>query len=76
MTLETWCAIITSDRKQGIYDFPQKKWATSLKMYLVGLLLSNEKILSKMGNKMNEGMLMPYEKMFKKMDAEAERNKK
>ena len=55
-------------KKQGIYDFPQKKWVTSLKMYLVGLLLSNEKILSKMGNKMNDGMLMPYEKMFKKMD--------
>ena len=63
-------------KKQGIYDFPQKKWATSLKMYLVGLLLSNEKILSKMGNKMNEGMLMPYEKMFKKMDAEALKNGK
>ena len=40
-----------------------------MKMYLVGMLLSNEKILAKMGNKMNEGMLMPYEKMFKKMDA-------
>ena len=57
-------------KKQGIYDFPQKKKLTSLKMYLVGLLLSNEKILAKMGNKMNEGMLMPYEKMFKKMDRE------
>jgi hypothetical protein len=45
-------------------------------MYLVGLLLSNEKILKKMGNKMNEGMLMPYEKMFKKIDAEAEKNEK
>ena len=55
-------------KKQGIYDFPQKKWLTSMKMYLVGLLLSNEKILAKMGNKMNEGMLMPYEKMFKRMD--------
>ena len=55
-------------KKQGIYDFPQKKKLTSLKMYLVGFLLSNEKILSKMGNKMNEGMLMPYEKMFKKME--------
>ena len=38
-------------------------------MYAVGALLSNEKILSKMGNKMNEGMLMPYEQLFKKMDA-------
>ena len=61
-------------KKQGIYDFPQKKWATSLKMYLVGMLLSNEKILAKMGNKMNEGMLMPYEKMFKKMDEEEKRS--
>ena len=55
-------------KKAGIYDFPQKKWATSLKMYLVGMLLSNEKILAKMGNKMNEGMLAPYKKLFEKMD--------
>ena len=55
-------------KKQGIYDFPQKKFLTSMKMYLVGLLLSNEQILAKMGNKMNEGMLMPYEKLFAKMD--------
>ena len=55
-------------KKQGIYDFPQKKRFTSMKMYLVGFLLSNEKILAKMGNKMNEGMLAPYEKMFQKMD--------
>ncbi len=57
-------------KKQGIYDFPQKKKLTSMKMYLVGMLLSNQKILAKMGNKMNEGMIAPYEKMFKKMDAE------
>ncbi len=57
-------------KKQGIYDFPQKKKLTSLKMYLVGLLLSNEKILAKMGNKMNEGMLAPYKKLFAKMDKE------
>ena len=55
-------------KKQGIYDFPQKKKLTSLKMYLVGLLLSNQKILSKMGNKMNEGMLLPYKKLFQKME--------
>ncbi len=57
-------------KKQGIYDFPQKKWADSLKMYFVGALLSNEKVLSKMGNKMNEGMLAPYKKLFDKMDKE------
>ena len=55
-------------KKQGIYDFPQKKKMTSLKMYLVGMLLSNEKILAKMGNKMNEGMIAPYKKLFEKMD--------
>ena len=63
-------------KKQGIYDFPQKKRLTSMKMYLVGMLLSNEKILAKMGNKMNKGMLMPYEKMFKKMDAAEKPSKK
>ena len=57
-------------KKQGIYDFPQKNRIASLKMYLVGMLLSNEKILSKMGNKMNEGMLAPYRKMFSEMDRE------
>lgn len=55
-------------KKQGIYDFPQKNKGKSLLMYAVGALLSNEKILSKMGNKMNEGMLMPYEQILKKMD--------
>lgn len=57
-------------KKQGIYDFPQKKFFTSLKMYAVGALLANEKVLAKMGNRMNEGMLMPYEKMFREMDKE------
>jgi hypothetical protein len=59
-------------KKNGFYsDFPQKKRMMSLKMYLVGALLSSEKIRRKMGNKMNEGMLMPYNKLFKQMDKEA-----
>ena len=62
-------------KKQGIYDFPQKKWPTSLKMYLVGMLLSNEKILAKMGNKMNEGMIAPYKKLFEKMDKAKDKEK-
>ena len=33
-------------------------------MYLVGALLSSDKIKSKMGNKMTEGMLMPYKKVM------------
>lgn len=47
----------------------------SVLMYAVGALLLSEKIISKMGNKMNEGMLMSYEQMFRKMDAENPREK-
>ena len=54
-------------KKQGIYDFPKRFSLRSMLMYLVGALLANEKILAKMGNKMNEGMIAPYEKMFKRM---------
>ena len=54
-------------KKQGIYDFPKRLSPRSLLMYLVGALLANEKILAKTGNKMNEGMIAPYEKMFKKL---------
>ena len=57
-------------KKNGYYDFPQKKWSISLKMYLVGFLLSSEKIRKKLGNKMNDGMLMPYNKLFAKLDKE------
>ena len=46
------------------YDFPQKHKLMSLAMYLVGAMLGSEKIRSKMGNKMNEGMLMPYKKIL------------
>ena len=51
-------------KAHGQYDFPQKQWPTMLKMYLVGALLSNEKLKSKMGNAMNEGMLAPYKKVL------------
>lgn len=54
-------------KKQGIYDFPKRFSGRAILMHLVGMLLGNEKILAKMGNKMNEGMIAPYEKMFKKM---------
>ena len=58
-------------KKQGIYDFPQKKYISSLKMYLVGFLLGNEKIVNKMGNAMNEGMLAPYKKLFEKTEKDS-----
>ena len=53
-------------KEHGQYDFPQKKRGTMLKMYLVGSLLSNPKLKAKMGNAMNEGMLMPYKKLLEK----------
>ena len=53
-------------KKHGQYDFPQKKWPTMLKMYLVGSLLANPKIKAKMGNAMNEGMIAPYKKVLEK----------
>lgn len=55
-------------KAHGQYDFPQKQWVTMLKMYLVGALLASPKLKSKLGNKMNEGMLMPYEKILKDID--------
>ena len=55
-------------KSHGQYDFPQKKFGMMVKMYLVGSLLANEKLKSKMGNKMNEGMLMPYNKLLEQMN--------
>ena len=55
-------------KAHGQYDFPQKKRGMMLKMYLVGALLSSPEIKAKMGNKMNEGMLMPYKKLLDKID--------
>ncbi len=52
-------------KKHGFYDFPQKKKGMKIKMYLVGFLLANKKIKSKMGNKMNEGMIAPYKDVLK-----------
>ena len=60
-------------KEHGHYDFPQKKWYKAYMMYPIGWLLSSEKMLSKIGNKMNEGMLMPYNKMFEKMDKQTKK---
>lgn len=57
-------------KKHKQYDFPQKKKGTIMAMYLVGMMISNKKIKAKMGNKMNEGMLMPYKKVLEKVEKE------
>ena len=61
-------------KQHGQYDFPQKKKGMVIKMYLVGALISNPKIKAKMGKKMNEGMIMPYQKVLDK--AQKEKNNK
>jgi multimeric flavodoxin WrbA len=53
-------------KSHGQYDFPQKQWKTSLKMYPVGWLMGNRKLRAKMGNKMNEGMIKPYRETVEK----------
>ena len=53
----------------GYYkDFPQRQWPKSLAMYLVGFMIGNEKLKKKIGNKMTEGMLMPYNKVLSDLD--------
>lgn len=53
-------------KAHGLYDFPHKKKGTIFKMYLVGALISSPKLKSKMGNKLNEGMIAPYRKVLEK----------
>ena len=54
-------------KAHGQYDFPQKNVGTILKMYLVGALIASPAIRSKMGNRMNEGMVAPYRKVLEEI---------
>ena len=49
-------------KSHGQYDFPQKQWPRMIAMYAVGAMLANPKLKSKIGNRMNEGMIAPYQK--------------
>ena len=53
-------------KAHGQYDFPQKQRGTMWKMYLVGALMSNEKLMKKAGGKVKEGMIAPYKKVIEK----------
>ncbi len=55
-------------KKHGVYDFPQKQKGRMLLMCLLGSLVRNKKIKTKMGNKMNEGMVQPYKKVLENID--------
>lgn len=48
----------------GQFDFPQKKKGVIIGMYLVGAILSSKKIKAKMGNAMNDGMIMSHRKVI------------
>ena len=54
-------------KEHGFYDFPQKRKGTILGMYLVVEMMTNKKIRKNLGNKMTEGMLMPYKKILAKI---------
>ena len=51
-------------KAHGQFDFPQKKKGTIIGMYLVGAMLSSPKLKAKMGNAMNEGMMMSHKKVL------------
>lgn len=53
-------------KKHGVYDFPQKQRGKMIVMSFLGSLIRNKKIKAKMGNMMNEGMVMPYRKVIEK----------
>ena len=53
-------------KEHGFYDFPQKRKGRIVAMYAVGSLMGNEKLRKKAGNKMTEGMVMPYKKILEK----------
>ena len=55
-------------KKHGVYDFPQKQRGTMILMCLLGSLIRNKKIKAKMGNKMNEGMLLGHKKAIEKLE--------
>ena len=57
-------------KKNGQYDFPQKKKGTIALMYLLGALMGSKKVRKKMGNKMSEGMKLPYQKILDQTQAE------
>ncbi len=63
-------------KEHGQYDFPQKQPGKMLAMYLVGALLSSEKLKKKAGGKMTEGMLMPYKAVLTKTEKQMESKKK
>ena len=54
-------------KANGLYrDYPQKHPLKTAAMYLIGGMMTNETIRKKAGNRINEGMVMPYQAALKK----------
>lgn len=53
-------------KKHGIYDFPQKKIGTRLKIDFLGMLMSIPAVKKNAKGKMNEAMIKPYKKALLK----------
>ena len=53
-------------KRNGFYDFPQKRAGTIVGMYLVGGMLRSKKLSRKLGANMTKGMLMPYQAVLDK----------
>ena len=53
-------------KKHGIYDFPQKKRKTMIKMLLIGWLMSIPSVKAKSKGKMNEAIIKPYKEAINK----------
>lgn len=53
-------------KKHGMYDFPQKKVGTLMKMKLVGTLFAIPSVRKKIGSSMNDGMIAPYRKVIER----------
>ena len=51
-------------KKHNFYDFPQKKKGVMIKMNFIGSLLSIPSLQKKMGSKMNDAILKPYQKVL------------
>ena len=53
-------------KANGEYDFPQKQRGKMMGMCVLGAMVRNPRMKAKMGNKFNQGMAAPYEKVVAK----------
>ena len=59
-------------KKNGIYDFPQKRRGHIIKMKLSGALMSMPSVQKKMKGKMNDFIIGPYKMVIEQAKKEIE----